>query len=65
MRACVRYATTLHLRTGCEAAQNFRVFVTAVLDSWLLKEQEFLISYVIVFHSIEIPVLEIKRGKEA
>ena len=39
--------------------------MTAVLDSWLLKEQEFLISYVIVFHSIEIPVLEIKRGKEA
>jgi hypothetical protein len=42
-----------------------RVFVTAVMDYWLLKEQEFLTSYVIVFHSIEIPVLEIKLGNEA
>jgi len=65
VRACVRYATTLHLRTGREAAQNLRVFVTAVMDYWLLKEQEFLTSYVIVFHSIEIPVLEIKLGNEA
>jgi hypothetical protein len=52
-------------RTGREVAQNFRVFVTTVTDSWLLKEQEFLTSYVIVFHSLEIPVLEMKLGKEA
>jgi len=64
VRAYVRYATT-PLTTGREAAQNFRVFVTAAMDSWLLKEQEFVISYIIVFHSIEIPVFEIKLGKEA
>lgn len=63
--ACLRYATTPHLRTAREAAQNFRVCVTAVIDSWLLKEKEFLISYVIVFCSIEIPVFEIKLGEEA
>lgn len=63
---CVR--TICHhayLRIGREAAQNFRVFVTSVMDYWLLKEQEFLTSYVIVFHSIEIPVLGLKLGNEA
>jgi len=60
------YDTLPHFifRTGREAAQKFRVFVTAVMDSWPLKEQKFLTSYVIVFHSLEIPVLEMKLGKE-
>jgi hypothetical protein len=39
--------------------------MSAVMDYWLLKEQEFLSSYVIVFHSIDIPVVEIKLGNEA
>jgi hypothetical protein len=53
MYACVGYATAVYLRTGCEVAQNFRVFVTAMMNPWISKDQEFLTSCVIVFHGIE------------